>query len=184
MERPPSPPLGRLEPGGVHVFPVRVYYEDTDCGGIVYHASYLRFAERARTEMLRCAGVTHSRMIDETGRAFAVRRMEIDYVAPARLDDALEVWTRIDDIGGATLDAEQVVRRQAAPASPTGVTGGDELVRIRLRLACINQKGRPARLPSAVRAALLAAAEGPAGTRGDRSVQSSDGDDGDGRHSA
>ena len=132
------------EPHG-HLHPVRVYYEDTDCSGVVYHTSYLRFAERARTEMLRALGVAHSEMIASTGLAFAVRRLEVDYLSPARLDDTLEVLTRIRQIGGASLGAEQVVRAAGA---------GPEKVRITLQLACINQNGRPARLPSAVRRVL------------------------------
>ena len=134
----------RVEASG-HLHPVRVYYEDTDCSGVVYHASYLRFAERARTEMLRALGVAHSEMIERTGLAFAVRRLEVDYLAPARLDDTLEVLTRIEEVGGASLAAVQVVR---------GAGAGPEKVRITLRLACINQNGRPARLPSAVRRVL------------------------------
>jgi acyl-CoA thioester hydrolase len=130
---------------GDHLHAVRVYYEDTDCSGVVYHASYLRFAERARTEMLRDLGVAHSEMIARTGLAFAVRRLEVDYLAPARLDDRLEVLTRIRHVGGASLGALQVVR---------GANAGADLARITLRLACINQNGRPARLPSAVRRVL------------------------------
>jgi acyl-CoA thioester hydrolase len=128
-----------------HLHAVRVYYEDTDCSGVVYHTSYLRFAERARTEMLRALGVAHSDMIARTGLAFAVRRLEVDYLAPARLDDTLEVLTRIREIGGASLGAVQVVR---------GAGAGPELARITLRLACINENGRPARLPTAVRRVL------------------------------
>lgn len=126
----------------VHRFPVRVYYEDTDSGGIVYYANYLKFAERARTELMRAAGCTNSDMVKEMGRSFAVRRCEVDYLRPARLDDLLVVETRILDLGGATVDAEQVVTRD-----------GTELVRIRVRLACITEAGRPARLPAAVRTA-------------------------------
>lgn len=137
-------PLESGPPQG-HLHPVRVYYEDTDCSGVVYHTAYLRFAERARTEMLRALGVAHSEMIARTGLAFAVRRLEVDYLAPARLDDTLEVLTRIRQVGGASLGAVQVIR---------GAGAGPELARITLRLACINQNGRPARVPSAVRRVL------------------------------
>ena len=141
--------------GGRHVFPLRVYYEDTDAGGIVYYANYLRFAERARTEMLRALGCEPAALGAREGIAFAVRRCEIDYLRPARLDDALEVHTGNLRLGGASLWADQVVRR-----------GGDELVRLRLRLACIGREGRPARLPETVRAALRPLAEAEAeGTR-------------------
>lgn len=136
---------------GTHVFPVRVYYEDTDNGGVVYYANYLKFAERARTEMLRAAGLEHGPLMDRDGIAFAVQRCEIEYLAPARLDDMLEVHTGNLEIGGASLWADQVVKR-----------GGDELVRMRLRLACVSPSGRPARLPEELRAALrpLARREG------------------------
>lgn len=141
-----GPPLGRFV-GGSHHFPVRVYYEDTDAGGIVYHANYLRFCERARTEMMRVLGATHSRMVAETGVSFAVRRCEIDFMRPARLDDALEIVTTITDIGGASLGAEQRVLR------PEG-GGATDLVRVALKLACMTREGRPARLPAPVRRAL------------------------------
>lgn len=128
-----------------HSFPVRVYYEDTDAAGIVYYANYLKYAERARTEMMREAGVPHQTMVEREGVMFAVRHCEIDYLRPARLDDLLEVETRLLEVGGATVDAEQVVRR-----------AGDDLVRIRVRLACLDSRGRPARMPASIRTALAA----------------------------
>lgn len=128
-----------------HSFPIRVYYEDTDAAGIVYYANYLKYAERARTEMMRDAGVSHAAMVEREGVMFAVRRCEVDYLRPARLDDLLEVETRLVDVGGATIEAEQVVRR-----------AGDVLVRIRIRLACLDSRGRPARLPAPIRATLAA----------------------------
>ena len=133
---------GRITAEG-HVFPVRVYYEDTDAGGLVYHASYLRFAERARTEALRQAGTEQGQMLSETGLGFVVRRMEIDFRGPAVLDDLLEVVTRLSDIGGASLAAEQTIRR-----------AGATLVHMLLKLACIDRQGRPARMPGTLRAAL------------------------------
>ncbi|HYC05445.1 MAG TPA: YbgC/FadM family acyl-CoA thioesterase [Azospirillaceae bacterium] len=169
MSEPLLPASGRFE-GGTHVFPVRTYFEDCDPAGIVYHANYLRFAERARTEMMRALGVTHVGML-RTGVAFAVRRCEIDYLRPARLEEALEVRTRIIDIRGATLDAEQIVRRPDAPRNgpPDGAdlppdhafahahddeAGEGDMVRLFLRLACVNQNGRPVRIPSDVRTAI------------------------------
>lgn len=127
----------------VHRFPVRVYYEDTDAGGIVFYANYLRFAERARTELLRDMGGESAAEARGKGVSFAVRRCEVDYLRPARLDDLLQVETRLLDPGGATLDAEQTVRRD-----------GDMLVRMVIRLACMGPRGRPTRLPTALRAAL------------------------------
>lgn len=143
--------------GTSHVFPTRVYYEDTDAGGIVYHANYLRFAERARNEMLRLSGFPHAAMVAQTGVALTVRRCEIDFRQPARLDDALEVVSRIVDIGAATLDIEQDVRRASGLAwgGVEASTGPAPLVRLGLRLACINAQGRPVRLPVALRSVMV-----------------------------
>ena len=123
-------------------FPVRVYYEDTDAGGVVYHANYLRFAERARTEFLRAIGVEQRELRERDGLGFVVRRCTVDYRAPARLDDALDVVTTIKAIRGAALDAVQEIRR----------SGEDEaLVVLDLVIACVNAGGGPARLPARVR---------------------------------
>jgi acyl-CoA thioester hydrolase len=121
-----------------HIFPVTVYWEDTDAGGIVYYANYLRFAERARTELLRAAGIDQRVLAAETGQVFAVRRVEAEYLAPARLDDRLEVVTRVTTTRGASVDMEQVVRR-----------GDDVLVRMMVQIACVNGRGRATRLPEA-----------------------------------
>jgi acyl-CoA thioester hydrolase len=137
-----EPALGVIA-SGTHVFPIRVYWEDTDAGGVVYYANYLRFAERARSEMLRAVGIEQRALMESDGIVFAVRRCEVDYLRPARLDDTLEVVTGNIELEAASLWAEQVVRR-----------GGDELVRMRLRLACVGAGGRPARLPIRLRAAL------------------------------
>ena len=94
-----------------HRYPVRVYYEDTDAGGIVYHANYLRFAERGRTEALRDLGVPHAEMSALHGLFFMVRRIKVDYLAPARLDDSLVVETTTLAIGAATVDLRQDVLR-------------------------------------------------------------------------
>lgn len=129
--------------GKIHVFPVRVYYEDTDSGGIVYYANYLRFAERARTEFLRSIGVNHIQMRDEDGLGFAVRRCHADYLRPAHLDDLLEVHTRIEAVKGASLSAQQTVKKD-----------GETLVDMELLLACMDARGRAARLPKNVRSRL------------------------------
>ena len=126
-----------------HTFPIRVYYEDTDAGGVVYYANYLRFAERARTEFMRDAGADHAGMLRDTGLSFFVRRCEADYLKPARLDDLLQVETRIIHVGGASLEAMQTVKRN-----------GEDLVRLKVKLACLNRGGRPARLPDGIQAAL------------------------------
>ncbi len=123
-----------------HVFPVRVYYEDTDAGGIVYYANYLKFAERARTELLRMAEISHSELMSGDGVAFAVRHCSADFRKPARLDDALDVHTRIVEVKGASIEMEQTVKRD-----------GVDLVRLRIKLACMTTSGRPSRIPASVR---------------------------------
>ncbi len=128
----------------LHVFPVRVYYEDTDAAGIVYYASYLRFAERARTELTRALGLSHARLLNEAGILFAVRRCTADFLAPARLDDLLAVHTSLTHLGGASVDMQQTIRR-----------GHADLVRLAVRLACVGSGGRPERIPDAVRNALM-----------------------------
>lgn len=125
-----------------HIFPVRVYYEDTDAGGVVYYANYLRFAERARTEMLRRLGIESSSLMAEEGIAFAVRHCEADYRRPARLDDELEVRTRLINMGGASLELEQRIVRAG---------NGSETVRLVLTLACMTAAGKPARIPAEIR---------------------------------
>jgi len=136
-----------------HVYPVRVYYEDTDAAGIVYHANYLRFAERARTEMMRCLGTEHRSLMQSDGVAFAVRSVDTEFFLPARLDEPLLVETRVDAVGGASMRLTQTVMRPADAAD--GATEiGEVLVQMRVRLACIDAGLRPARLPGAVRAAL------------------------------
>ena len=128
---------------GIHVFPLRVYFEDTDAAGIVYYANYLKYAERARTELLRDLGVEHAEYVRGQGIAFAVRHCSADYMKPARLDDQLEVHTRILQVGGASLRAEQEVRN-----------ADWELVRLGVRLACTTLAGRPARMPKDLRESL------------------------------
>jgi acyl-CoA thioester hydrolase len=135
---------GRLE-GIDHVFPVRVYYEDTDAAGIVYYANYLRFAERARTEMVRLTGGEGACVGEDGVRvAFAVRHCTADYRRPAKLDDLLNLRTRIRRVHGASLDMEQMVMR-----------GDEELVSIYVKLACLSHEGKPARLPVGLKQRLL-----------------------------
>ena len=133
---------GRID-GNVHRYRVRVYYEDTDATGVVYYANYLKFTERARTELLRLLGADHSALDETAGNAWAVRRCTIDYLRPARLDDELEVGTRVLALGGASAEIEQVVRR-----------GDVDLARLDLRLAFVTPEGRPRRLPDALRETL------------------------------
>ena len=127
----------------VHVFRLRVYYEDTDAAGIVYYANYFRFAERARTEMLRSAKIDQNSLFETSGVRFVVRSCNIEYLKPARLDDELEVQTRIRGIRGASLVAKQIVQ------GDQGTTAC-----LDLRIACVDQFGLPTRLPVEVRSAL------------------------------
>ena len=127
-----------------HVFPVRVYYEDTDAAGIVYHANYLRYAERARSEMMRGFGIESSELWERERMNFAVARCVVDFLKPARLDDALEVHTRIVDVGHASLRAEQTVTCREAL-----------LVRMLIRLAAVDRAGRAVRLPATLRKTLI-----------------------------
>ncbi len=123
-----------------HSFPIRVYYEDTDFSGVVYHASYLRFMERARTEFLRDIGFDQRALFSNNPPiGFAVRHMEIDFLKAALMDDEIIVETRVLEVGGATLELEQQSLR-----------GAEILVSAKVRIACISQ-GRPHRLPDAIR---------------------------------
>jgi acyl-CoA thioester hydrolase len=123
-----------------HRFPIRVYYEDTDFTGNVYHAAYLHFMERARTEFLRAEGIHHSELIAQ-GLAFAVRTMRLEFEAAAHIDDMLEIATRVLAVTGARLVLEQTVTR-----------GGTVLARAELVVVAIRTDGRPARMPEAIRA--------------------------------
>jgi len=116
--------------------PIRVYYEDTDAGGIVYHAAYLRFAERGRTEFIRALGLDQQRLRAEQGLGFVVTSLAIDYLKPAVLDDELVVLTGIDRVRRASAEFRQTVER-----------AGEAIARLDVRVACLNAAGRPARLP-------------------------------------
>ena len=133
---------GRIE-AGEHLFPVRIYYEDTDAAGLVYHANYLKYAKRARTEMLRLVGINQSEFAARHGITFSLRECTLDYRRPARLDDLVEVRSRLIDLRAATVHAEQVI-----------ACHNSELARIRARVACVRSDGRPARVPSSLRDAL------------------------------
>lgn len=131
----------------MHRHPVRVYYEDTDAGGVVYHARYLAFAERARTEALRAVGCPHDELATQHGLIFVVRRAEMDYLRPARLDDLVVVTTRTVAFGGASLVLHQAF-----------AVGERALGTLDVKLACIRQAdGRPARIPARWRLALAGA---------------------------
>lgn len=123
-----------------HQLKLRVYYEDTDAGGVVYHARYLAFAERGRTEMLRAAGFAHTKIFKATGMAFAVVSMNINYAAPARLDDLLTVKTKLVKVGGASMEMQQDIYAEEKLITEMKVT-----------LVCIDSKFKAVRLPEEIR---------------------------------
>ena len=157
-------PPESANPAPAHSFPLRIYYEDTDAGGIVYHASYLRFAERARTEWLRDLGVNQDALKQEQSLGFVVTRLHIDYLRPARLDDELVVQTRLLELGRATLKLRQEVWRahesRTLPHGPKHRPGLEIGLDVRLAsldvtIACVELGGRAgtgrvARLPEAL----------------------------------
>jgi acyl-CoA thioester hydrolase len=137
MSAPPEPASGRFD-GALHRFPVRVYYEDTDAGGVVYHSNYLRWFERARTEVLRLLGIVQS----ETDEGiYAVADLSIRYAAPARLDDAVTIETRALEIGAATVRMSQQALR-----------GEQLLAEATIRIGFLGADGRPRRQPAEWRA--------------------------------
>ena len=123
-----------------HSFPIRVYYEDTDAGGVVYHAGYIRFAERARTEFLRDRGYDQTRLLKDRGIIFAVVSLTADFRGPARLDDLLTVKTSVTKVGGASMEMKQGIFRGDAPITELKVT-----------LVCIDQEFKAVRLPEEIR---------------------------------
>lgn len=135
--------------GTDHVYRLRVFYEDTDAAGVVYYANYLKFAERARTELLRGFGISQSALAREGGPVFAVRRLEADFLSPARLDDELEVRTRVVGHGGASVDMHQEIGRD-----------GKAVVRLLVSVACVNARGRPVRIPRPVARIFAGTADG------------------------
>lgn len=125
-----------------HSFPVRIYYEDTDFSGYVYHAAYLKFFERGRTEFLRDLGIHHFELIED-GIAFAVRKMEIDFLSAAKIDDFLAVETKVAEATPVRLVLEQTILREDAV-----------LTKARVLVVAIKTTGGPVRLPARLRALL------------------------------
>jgi acyl-CoA thioester hydrolase len=123
-----------------HQLSVRVYYEDTDFTGVVYYANYLKFLERGRTDALRCAGVSHAEILTlDPPLGFAVRKINVEYLKPARIDDALTIETRFAAAKGARLVIVQRV-----------MCAGEVLVTADVEAACIDLEGRPRRLPKSL----------------------------------
>ncbi len=145
----------RDETGQRHVLPVRVYFEDTDAGGVVYHASYVRFCERGRTDFLRLLGTDARGMIDGSNSrepaAFVVRRMNCDFLRPGRMDDLLEVETRVKELGGASVTLLQAVTAK-----------GRRIFEAEVTVVLVSMAGKPLRLSDAVRSAFLAHTEATA----------------------
>jgi len=136
----------RDEAGPRHVLPVRVYFEDTDAGGVVYHANFVKFCERGRSDFVRQLGIDAKGLANpEAGEPaiFVVRRVEIDYLKPGRMDDVLEVVTRCSEIGSASLVLTQDVTRD-----------GETLARAKVTVVLVGKSGKPQRIGSLVRNAL------------------------------
>ena len=129
-----------------HILPVRVYFEDTDFSGLVYHASYVRWCERGRSDFLRLAGNDHRGLIDGSGSrepaAFVVRRMNMEYLRPARIDDILEVTTALKEIGAASLRLNQRISRDGQP-----------LFEAEVMVVLVSASGKPLRIARELRAA-------------------------------
>ena len=123
---------GRIR-NGIHIMPIRIYFEDTDAGGVVYHARYAAFCERARSDCLRLLGIHQSAFEDIN---FVVRRMVCDFLKPARLDDLLEVHTRFVEMGGARVELDQKV-----------MLNGNTVFEADVTVALVDGRGRPKRLP-------------------------------------
>ena len=133
--------------GRRHVLPIRVYFEDTDFSGLVYHSSYIRWCERGRSDFLRLIGNGHKALIEGTGgrepAAFVVRRMSLEFLKPARIDEVLEVTTRVEQTTAATLVLDQRIRR-----------GATELFAAEVTVVLVSGSGKPLRLSAALREAL------------------------------
>ena len=128
-----------------HLFPVRIYFEDTDAGGIVYHSRYLNYCERARAELLRECGIESVTMMKEHKCGFAVRRAEIDFLKPAHLDEELIIESKLIEMKGASSKVRHLIRH-----------GDDLLVDITIMLVCMGPGERPVRIPQVIRKEMLA----------------------------
>lgn len=131
----PAPASGRFA-GGMHYYPIRVFFEDTDLSGIVYHANYLRYMERARSDMLRLAGIDQRAAFESGEGVYAVTHVEIDYRMSARMEDELTVISRMTRVSGASVDIAQEIMR-----------GNDIVTKGTITVAFISLAGRPKRQP-------------------------------------
>lgn len=128
-----------------HQFSIRIYYEDTDAGGVVYYGNYLKFAERGRTEWLRELAIHQSELRAEQGIFFVVRHCEADYLAPAKLDDELIIETSLLELGNASITMQQDVQRVADKRL---------LTQMKVTVVCVNEQLRPVRIPQDIRVRL------------------------------
>jgi acyl-CoA thioester hydrolase len=136
--------FGRFE-GKIHILPIRIYYEDTDLSGVVYHANYLRFMERGRSEFFRCAGITRLAMLDDAEpTAWTLRKATLEYLRPARVDDLIEVHTACTALTGARMNADQKI-----------TLNGQLLTRGAVEACVITLSGKPRRIPEEFRQKLL-----------------------------
>jgi acyl-CoA thioester hydrolase len=134
---------------GEHRLPIRIYYEDTDFTGLVYHASYLRFMERGRSDFIRLLGIDQGELFEQTAKEapgfhFVVRSMKLDFLKPARVDEVIEVVTKPGEVGGASIILKQSI-----------VRGGETLIEADVRIAFVAGE-KPRRIPAALRKALHA----------------------------
>jgi acyl-CoA thioester hydrolase len=145
--RHPAPPSGLLD-GALHLFPLRVYYEDTDLSGIVYHANYLRWFERARSDLLRLLGIDQRAAAEAGEGTYAVADLSIRYRAPARLDDAITITSRATELGAASVLLQQRALRNKPEGAPC-----DILAEAAIRVGFVAPDGPPRRQPAAWRSA-------------------------------
>ena len=134
----------------IHKLRIRVYYDSTDAGGIVYHSQYLSFAEHARTESLRLCGINQINILENQGVSFAVRHCAIDYKQPARLDDLIEVQTIFGSTSGARIAVKQTIFKVE-----NNILDVNWLAQLDVNLACINNGGKATRFPARVRQVIL-----------------------------
>lgn len=135
---------GRFE-GNVHILPIRVYYEDTDLSGVVYHANYLRFMERGRSEFFRCAGILRLAMMEgDEATVWTLRRASLDFYRPARVDELVEVHTRATSLSGARMSADQKIFRDS-----------ELLAHGEVEACVVTLAGKPRRIPDEIRTKLL-----------------------------
>ena len=140
----PEPSVSARLEGKTFIWPVRIYYEDTDLSGIVYHANYLRYMERARTEFFRVLDIKASYLEDAEPAAWALRKVEVEYIHPARMDDIIEVRTTVVALSGARLEADQAIWR-----------GTEQLTKGSVQACIISLSGRPYRIPPEIRDKIL-----------------------------